>query len=376
MEAIEFINELIYQKSPGSVTIYMPTHRKGEEVQQDAIRLKNLVRKAQKSLIDKGLKEEDITLMLEDVRSLIKNTSFWQHQDYGLAIFLSADFFKYERLSIRFEEQLFVGDHFIITPLLPLMIQMGRFYVLALSQKDIRLYRASFENIEPVTLDKMPNNIKEFLKYDDMERQLQLRSSGGDAVVFHGHGGGIEDTKKNVERFVNEVENNITAYLNNEQSPLILAGVESITSMYRLRNKYKYLLGDSVKGNTDIMSDTKLHQKSRLIAEKYFMREIYVDLDKFDQLWGTDKCSTNINEIVKASKYGKIDTLLLASNSEEWGYFDEEKHEVHISKKRANGLYDLVNYSAVQTLINGGKTYAIKAEEMPQCAMLAAIYRY
>jgi hypothetical protein len=47
------------------VSIYMPTHRTGAETQQDPIRLKNLLREAEKHLFAKGVSTRDVQEMLE-----------------------------------------------------------------------------------------------------------------------------------------------------------------------------------------------------------------------------------------------------------------------------------------------------------------------
>jgi hypothetical protein len=47
------------------VSIYMPTHRTGVETQQDPIRLKNLLGKAEKELSDRGMGRRDVQKMLE-----------------------------------------------------------------------------------------------------------------------------------------------------------------------------------------------------------------------------------------------------------------------------------------------------------------------
>ena len=40
------------------------------------------------------------------------------------------------------------------------------------------------------------------------------------------------------------------------------------------------------------------------------------------------------------------------------------------------GDEDLVNLAAAHTLLNGGEVYALKAEAMPDQAMMAASFRY
>ncbi|MGC9335283.1 MAG: hypothetical protein ACP5JJ_14105, partial [Anaerolineae bacterium] len=47
------------------VSIYMPTHRTGDEIQQDPIRLKNLLTEAEERLSAEGLRRPDIASILK-----------------------------------------------------------------------------------------------------------------------------------------------------------------------------------------------------------------------------------------------------------------------------------------------------------------------
>lgn len=376
MKAPELINELIRQENPDCVSVFLPTHIKGEDVQQDVIRLKNLIRKASNELSDKGLRDEVIEDILQDAKALFNDTKFWQYQNEGLALFIHPGYFRIQKTPFRMKEHIYIGDHFSITPILPLLSREGSFFILAVSQKDVRLYKADLEIIEQLHTDEFPKSLKEFLKYDDLERQLQMRSSTGDSVIFHGHGGGSDDAKKNIDRFIKAIESGVTGLLNNSQDPLILAGVESITSTYRVHNRYKYVLEKEIRGNPDIIKDSILHQKALKIAGEYYLSDVYDDIKRFEELVGTDRCSTDIRDIVIASEYGKIDTLLLAVGTNKWGKFDKEKQEVLVSNHPVKEFYDLVNYSAVKTLENGGSTHTVNAREMPGKASMAAIFRY
>lgn len=370
------INELIRQENPNCISFFLPTHIKGEDVQQDVIRLKNLIRKASNELSRKGLRDEIIEDMLRDAKALLNNTQFWQYQNEGLALFIHPGYFRIQKTPFQMKEHVYLGDHFVITPLLPLLTRDGQFFILALSQKDVRLYKADFENIEQLHTDDFPKSLKEFMQYDDLERQLQMRSSTGDAIMFHGHGGGSDDVKKNIVRFIKAVESGVTGILNKGQEPLILSGVESVTSVYRVHNRYNLLLEKEIRGNSDLLKDSILHQKALKIAGEYYLSDVHKDIRRFEDLLGTDKCSTDIRDIVIASEYGKIDTLFLADGTNKWGKFDKDKQEVLVSNRPVKEFYDLVNYSAVKTLKNGGNTHSVKAREMPDKASMAAIFRY
>ena len=159
------LKELLRYKGK-CVSIYMPTHRAGAETQQDPIRLKNLLREAEAALIRTGLRSSRARELLEPAQELVEDHEFWQHQSDGLAIFLSPGLFRSYRLPLEFEESVFVAERFHVKPLLPLLTGDGRFYVLALSQNEVRLLQGTRFNVGEVDLEDVPRSLAEALSYE------------------------------------------------------------------------------------------------------------------------------------------------------------------------------------------------------------------
>ena len=113
------LKSLIRAHEKPCVSLYMPTHRKGREIEQDPIRLKNLLKTADERLRNKGLKQPEIDDMLRPARDLLEHTPFWQHQSDGLALFLCRRGSRHYRLPTAFEELVVVSERYHIKPLLP-----------------------------------------------------------------------------------------------------------------------------------------------------------------------------------------------------------------------------------------------------------------
>src|SRR5438874_2551260 len=131
--------ELLTGPNGPCISIYMPTHRRGEETQQDPIRFKNLVSETQKQLKAQGIAALECDALIEPLRRLQDDGIFWRHQSDALALFRSTDRFRYYRLPLTVKEQVLIQNEFHVTPLLPLMIGDEHFYILALSQQYPRL---------------------------------------------------------------------------------------------------------------------------------------------------------------------------------------------------------------------------------------------
>ncbi len=373
----ENILNLAKQEHDVCISIYLPTHKMGEEVQQDPIRLKNLLSKAKDQLKDHEVSEQVIEELLDEPQKLLDKPLFWQHNDRGLALFISKDNFEYYRISQRFKERVMVDDHFLITPLIPMISLEGTFCILVLSQKKIRLLKCTRSSVEEIKLEEAPVSLEEFLKYDVNQNQLQHHSGQGDGqAIFHGHGGEKDSATQEIINFLKQVENEVTSILRKQNDPLILAGVDQAISEYRKVNHYSRLMDQTVSGNPDPKDDKEIKDEGWKVIQSYFLKDMYNDIERFGDLSGSEKQSENLTQIVEAAYYGKVDSLFVTVGEHSWGRFDMERDVVHHSTEPKNGQHDLINMAAIKTLTQSGNVYALDKEDMPNHATVAAIFRY
>ena len=81
------LEALMQRRDSVCVSIYAPMVKAGPETQQNAIRFKNLVRRAADTLEERGMTPKEVSRFLEPASDLIDDTPFWQHQSDGLAVF-------------------------------------------------------------------------------------------------------------------------------------------------------------------------------------------------------------------------------------------------------------------------------------------------
>ncbi|MDZ7682912.1 MAG: hypothetical protein U5J63_14655 [Fodinibius sp.] len=371
----ENILNLAQQEHDVCISIYLPTHVKGEEVQQDPIRLKNLLSEAKEQLEEREVSDRKIEELLSESRDLLDKPLFWQHNDKGLALFISEDDFEYFRIPHSFKERVMVNDHFLITPLVPMISLEGTFCILALSQKKVRLLRCTRANVEEIELEDSPKSMEEFKKYDVYEKNITSAGSGGSTSMFHGWGDGSVETDY-VENYLKTIENEVTSILRKRNDPLILAGINEAVSIYRNVNHYSRLMEQAVTGNPDPKSNDEIKDEGWEVIQSYFLKDMYNDIERFGNLSGSEKQSDNLTKIVEAAYYGKVESLFVPIGEHSWGWFDMERDTVHHSKGPKNGEYDLINMAAIKTLTKSGNVYALDKDDMPNGSSIAAIFRY
>jgi hypothetical protein len=153
------------------------------------------------------------------------------------------------------------------------------FYVLALSQKNVRLFLCDMKNVNSVDLEgeDIPRNIDEAMKYTYEEKQAQAhtissRVGQSPGSMAHGHGNGREDLKMRIEEFLHQVNEGLMKIIKNERVPLILAGVEYMMAIYNKVNTYPYTLEEGIHGNPDHMSGRELQEKAFTILRQEIFR--------------------------------------------------------------------------------------------------------
>jgi hypothetical protein len=375
------LKKLIEERGMCCLSIYMPTHRTAPESKQDPIRFKNILREAEQRLKTNGLCVADTRRLLKPAKSLLKNSIFWQYQTDGLAVFISPDFFHLYHFPIVFQELLVITDRFHLKPLLSVFSHDGQFYVLALSQNEVRLFQCTRSSCHQVELEGVPRNLAETLKYDVPEKQLQFHTrtppgTGQRAAMFHGHGAGIDDAKVNVLRYFNEIDHGLQNLLREEKAPVVLAGVEYLLPIYKEANTFLNLMEKGITGNPEGVKPQDLHKQAWEIVEPYFLKTQEKAAERYRQFVGSERASKDLKVIVPAAYEGRVDLLFVAVGIQYWGSFHPHTHAVDLHQEAEPGDEDLLDFAAIHTLLHGGIVFAVEPQEVPDEASIAALFRY
>lgn len=371
------IEELASKIGFPCISLYMPGEKTGAETRKNSIRFKNLLSKAETKLEELG-NNSDFAKSWKFASSYIENHDFWQHQKSGLAFFISQEEVEYYRLDCNFEEMAIVGDRFYLQPLLPIVNQNTKFYLLALSQNQIKLFSGNRDRLTQLELPKdVPLSLAEALKYDDPEKQTQYHSGDSDnSPIYLGQGVGTKDNKDEISRFFHQINNGIESAFNAEQVSLILAGVEYLLPIYHEANSYSNLLEKGIAGNPENVTSEKLHQQAWAIIEERLETDKQQQVERYGQMATQKETSDRFEDIVAAAASGQIDTLFLVPNSQTWGSYVLQSNKVEIHQEQQQNSVDLVDFVAVNTYLKGGKVYTIDSDQMSSDSKMTAILRY
>lgn len=380
--SINDLKELVEQPQGICVSIYMPTYKAGAETQQNPIRFKNLLREAEAKLEELGV--SDPASLLQPATEITDED--WQHQDQGLALFLAEGCFRTYRLPIKFDQLVVVSEQFHLKPLMPLLTRDSEFYILALSQQQVRFFEATRYSIKEVDVEDLPKSMGDALQYDETAKAGQFRistSKGGTANsfqhagTFHGQGSpDRDDVKQDILQYFHLVDHALHDFLLDKRGPLVLVGVDYLFPIYREANHYVHLLEERVTENPEILKPETLHAQVLPIVEPYFSQAEEAAIEHYQEMTATGKTSADPKEAIPAAFFGRVEELFVAVGVQQWGNFDPQAMALEMHADPEPGDEDLLNAAAVQTLLNGGRVYAVEPEKVPDLAPLAAVFRY
>jgi hypothetical protein len=146
--------------------------------------------------------------------------------------------------------------------------------------------------------------------------------------------------------------------------------------LYAEANTYAHLLPEAVAGNPEVLSPEALHERAWEIVEPVFSHANEAAWTRYERLAGTGMTSTDIREVVPAALHGRVDVLFVGLGVQQWGRYTPQDDAVHLSTEPASGDEDLVDLAAMHSVLNGGTVYTEHAQQIPNGAPLAAIFRY
>lgn len=360
------------------ISLYMPTYSSGNEVEQNPIRYKNLLRKAEDALEKEDLKKADIYSVMEPLYLMQNNNFFWRHQSKGLAMFLSPMRYAHFNTTHAFVEQVVVSHRFHLKPLLPLLSREDNFYILALSQEHARLIQCNRDLKQEIPLAGLEMVTSKIIGSKDTENRNfnHLMGKGGKGDQMWGTGEASTAEKELIKKTFRAIDQVVKKQLGESTDPLIIATVEGNLPIYKEVNTYGNLFTDYIPGSPDRESSETLHEKALMLVRPYFKKERTEAEESYHHLNGTGKTSNQIEEIVNYANQGQIDTLFVARDVEQWGNVDELSHQVTLHDTFENGDEDLLSYASIHTLINKGRVFPVMPEYMPDKSPAAAILRY
>jgi hypothetical protein len=375
-------NELANHTSECAISVYMPTHKAGVEVneQQDLIRFKNALQQVRKLLQAKGMNNDQIEPILKPGFDLLESDTFWYRLSHGLAVFMAKGEFRTVILPNTVKEEILINNSFYVSPLVPVITNDNHFYLLVFSKQYTQFYRGDSFAMEKMEVEGLPYGIDDVIHFEEKGGKQLFRMGGtapGAGASFHGTSPGTADEKVYIARYLKEVDQTLwKEVLSTEKAPLVLAAVDYMSTIYRQISTYRNICERSLTGNFELEDTNSLFNRAIEIVTPYFREQDRKALHTFYDQSATGLTSTSPDEIIPASHYGRISDLFIMKDAHIWGKFDENDNVLVIHDERKDADDCLINKAVVKTIANGGAVHVLEPEKMPNGSKITAFMRY
>lgn len=378
----EAVNEIVSHRGDLCLSIFQTTHRNFPDNKQDPIRFRNLVDKLEASLVNKYPAAQTKSL-LRDFRLLESDKEMWNCTWNGLAVLSSPGLFKVFRLPIEVPEVSLAADTFFTKPLRQVLQSSMRYQVLGLSRKSIRIFEGNGHMLNEIELAKeVPRTVSEALGYELTEPHLTVAAYGGVGPrtnsMYHGHGDKSSEIEIDDERFFRAIDSSVFEHHSKSSKlPLILASLPEHHHLFGQISGNPYLLSAKIPHHPDSITNKELESLAWKVFEPIFNTELNALKEKFNFARAKNLGSDDLGEVAKAVHEGRVQTLVIASDSQVSGHLDRETGRIIGSDlkdpaKDDDLLDDLGEFATER----GASVIVLPKNQIPSDSGVAAVYRF
>lgn len=313
-----YLSALTEEQEGAAISIYLPTHSSGPQTSQGRVHLKNAIRAAAQALESQDGGDADHRDLLDPAIALVDDPDFWQHQRDGLALFLSREIAYHLRLPYAAPFRAVVDRTFLVRPLIPMLMRAFECVVIALSQRRVRVFRATPDDFTELDLSGWPESLRDLSAVIDVERTLQSHTSGGAqggagrrAATFHGQGADDAQYKTRIFEFFRQLDEPLNALLAETQGPLVPFGVDRVVRVFREACTCRQLSTLTVEGNPDHLSPTEVFARVRGTIDSLVDDQRCEGMRHFEAAKNEDRATTDFERIDRAARFGQIETLIV-----------------------------------------------------------------
>ena len=193
---------------------------------------------------------------------------------------------------------------------------------------------------------------------------------------YSGRLGGGEGQKHHLRQYCRQIDAALRDLLSGRSEPLILAATQPLLSIYRSVSSYAHLAETAIETSPVNIPAHELGARARAIVDGLNATAIAAFRALFDERAPQGRAISDVALAARAATFGAIDTLLVDMDSVVPGLVDEETGAISLDKHESASTYGVVDEIAGRVIANGGRVLAVRREDIPHGAELAAILRY
>lgn len=357
--------ELNRTRADACVSIYVPTTPQTQDVSASRIEFGNLAKEAINQLQDENFDKRRLAALREALDAVADDDDFWRLQARSLAVLATPERVVTFRLANRLSALSEVSDRFHLKPLLRAVAFPHETLVLAVSENSVRLIEA-FSDLPPVDV-RVPDLPKDAASH---ARKSTLNDRSPSRRIQ-----GSEGQRVRHLQYLRAIDAALRPALAGRDTPMIVAAVDPLASLYPKVNSYPRLLPDVLRESPDQMSPAELAEMAIPLLDAAYAREVGELHHLFETRSGQGRTATDLTDAARAATFGAVDTLFVDMDEVVPGTIDEDGR-VALADAAGPASYGVVDEIAARVMAAGGRVLAVRREDVPGGGSLAAILRY
>ncbi|WP_138946457.1 hypothetical protein [Plantibacter sp. M259] len=364
------IVELATAREASSVSIYLETSTNPADTSHIRLDLKNQVKHAVEQLTAAGADRADIARFTSEIDRLLEDPDFLRYLSSSLAIFVGPSLTRYFRVPNVLRSCSEVSDRFYIKPLMRALTFPQSAYVLALAQSGVRLVAVARDlPATSIELD-VPEDVAAAAHVDS------IRGRGSNGREQLGRIQGAEGQKIRMQEYAQAINKALSPVLAGSKEPLILAGAEPMTGIFRSVSSYKHLVKPEIEGNQQERSDEQLAAAARPILDELYAAELRALCEEFGTRASNGRAVTDLGDVARAATANAVDTLFVDIDSNLPGTVDETTGVVTLADDADATNYGVIDEILRRALLSDARILAVRADDVPGGGALAATVRF
>jgi hypothetical protein len=357
------IASLVAVRAPVCLSIYLKTTPVTHEIEASKIQFSNLARQAMDQLAGQNLPKSMLNDVQELLDEVLEDDNLWRYQANTLAIFVTPDSLRTFRLANHIESRLEVADRFNIKPLLRSTTFEHSAYVIALSEKGLRLIEV-FADLPPEEIEdaSLPSGTM-YSELANRDRRDNSESGG-------------EHIKRNILKFSRLLDTALAPLLQHSDIPVIVMAAQPIASIFHNQCSAQNLLPQIITGSPDRVPLHEIASQAREVLQKHYQTQVEDLREHYQLRFQSRRASDKLEEVARAATFAAVETLYIDIDSSLMGAIDEVSGVVDYSPAQGVASYNLVSEITRRALLSGAKVMALRKDDMPSPADVAATLRF
>ena len=359
MALIDLLQSLRKEKSNPCVTISLNTHRTHPDNAQDTINLKDLLKEAEKRVLDE-FQKRDVTSLLEKIAT-IQGEIDVNHNLDSLHIFLSNDTQEYVRSPWpASHNRVNVSESFAVRPLIKQMNRSEPYLIMSLSQKSIHLFEAINDGI----VQEIKN---EDFPYKDNIPTIFYATKLNDPKY-------VDDLVKN---FYNKVDKSLVkVHKETGLNCVVVCTTDNYSFLQKVADKPDAYLG-YVPIDYNNSAPHQIVKQTWAFIEDIQKKNRTKDIDVMKEAVAKGTVLTDLQEIYQAAIDGNADLLIVHQDFVQPVLMkDERTFDLIEDTNTPNAIDDITSNIAWEVILRKGKVIFTGQEELEDLGKIVLKTRY